>query len=300
MTALLQTSLSQSSVRTYNRHWNNFQEFIWETLHTNLYLPVTAMILGKYISHLCLAGYSYATILTVVSVISFAHKLRGIKDPAASFLITKLLTGVRNKIGRFDGRKPITLTLLRKMMVYIELLWGDSYNALLVKAIFCLMFTFALRVGEVVKSTTATHTMQLDNVRWIFTRKRVVGMKVKLPSYKASKGRTTTLKIMADKGNATCPVQALMKYVAARGSQPGFLFQQDNGKVVTRRWLVTQLEKLMSALGLDTKSYNSHSFRIGACTHWANLGDSITTIKLKGRWRSFAFTKYLRPDEIKF
>ena len=105
---------------------------------------------------------------------------------------------------------------------------------------------------------------------------------------------------MANRNDPTCPVQALLQYVDMRGSHEGFLFQYDNGKVATRRWLVKHLEQLLQALGLDSKSYNSHSLRIGACTHWAQLGDSVATIKLKGQWRSFAFTKYLRPDEIKF
>ena len=61
-----------------------------------------------------------------------------------------------------------------------------------------------------------------------------------------------------------------------------------------------RLNDLIRALGLNFKQYNTHSLRIGACTHWAALGDSVTEIKLKGRWKSFAFTKYLRPEEIQF
>ena len=300
MGLLLQTSLSRSSVQSYTRHWSNFQDFVFHYLKQPFTLPVSTLILGKYVSHLCLSGYSYATILTIVSVISFAHKIRDIKDPAASFIIAKLLKGVKNRIGRQDTRKPITLVILKKMLYYIDLLWRKSYLALLLRTIFTLMFAFALRVGEVAKTTSTQHTLKMRHVFWIKRGSKVLGMRITLSSYKASEGRRQKLRIMRNSGDPTCPVQAVLDYVCCRGQQQGFLFQFGTKEVVTRQWLVKYLNKVLKAVNLREAHYNTHSFRIGACTHWAQMGASITTIKMKGRWRSFAFTKYLRPTEVKF
>ena len=92
----------------------------------------------------------------------------------------------------------------------------------------------------------------------------------------------------------------MMEYVCYRGPEKGFLFKFGSCEVITRQWLVKWFNKLLKALDLKVDHYNTHSFRIGACTHWAQTGASVTTIKLKGRWRSYAFTKYLRPNEVKF
>ena len=105
----------------------------------------------EIISHLYMSGYSYATILTMVSVISFVHKIRNMRDLASHFMVTKLLVGVKKVIGTCDRRKPITAVMLRKFKYYIGVLWGDSYQATMLWAVFTLMFAIGLRVGEVTK-----------------------------------------------------------------------------------------------------------------------------------------------------
>ena len=93
---------------------------------------------------------------------------------------------------------------------------------------------------------------------------------------------------------------AMISYIRKRGNMGRFLFVDEHKRVISRKWLTLRLHDLIKALGLSTDHYNTHSLRIGACTHWAAMGDSVTEIRLKGRWKSFAFTKYLRPDEIQF
>ncbi len=126
MRYLLQASLASSTIIAYERHWDNFQAFVEQVLRAPFVMPVDSTVLAQYISYLTLKGYSYSTILTNISVVSFAHKIRNMKDPAVSFLIHKLLLGVRNKLGKPDKRKPITVVILRKLVHLIQATWGDS------------------------------------------------------------------------------------------------------------------------------------------------------------------------------
>ena len=300
MTELLQTSLAHSSVQAYERHWYNFQHFVAIVLGKPFQLPARPDILGKYMSHLCVSGYSYATVVSMLSVVSFAHKLRDLPDPTAYFIIQKLLVGIKNAVGRNDMRSPITVVIMKKFLYYIDLLWGETWKAKLLRAIYTMMFALGLRIGEVAKSANTEHTVQMASISWILKGRRIVGFKLHLASYKFSGGETQTLTIRTVPGDELCPVTALLEYLAWRGGEQGFLFLTPSGKVVTRKWVADHLKQLISVTGLDHTKYNTHSMRIGACTRWAQLGATVTEIKLRGRWKSFAFTKYLRPKEVVF
>ena len=85
-----------------------------------------------------------------------------------------------------------------------------------------------------------------------------------------------------------CPVQAMLLYLAIRGKQPGLLFVLSDNTMLTRRYFPSALKDTISKLNLDTHSYNTHSFRIGAATSAKQAGISDTQIKTLGRWLSDA------------
>ena len=74
----------------------------------------------------------------------------------------------------------------------------------------------------------------------------------------------------------------------------------EDGRGLTRQFFSTVLDNLLAELNRDTKSYNTHSFRIGAATSakTANLPD--TYIKMLGRWKSDAYQRYIKtpPSEL--
>ena len=94
-----------------------------------------------------------------------------------------------------------------------------------------------------------------------------------------------------------CPVRALLDFLDYRGIGE-FLFTSGSNTVITRKWFADYLTYALSGLELDRSTYNTHSFRIGRATDMALDGFSITKIKLHGRWKSYIFIKYLRPDII--
>ena len=91
---------------------------------------------------------------------------------------------------------------------------------------------------------------------------------------------------------------ALQRYLVLRGKSQGFLFCFPNGQVPDRYWFDQMVKYLIEGVGLDKKAYSTHSLRVGATTDMALNGYSITQIKIRGRWESYAFLKYIRPNSI--
>ena len=62
--------------------------------------------------------------------------------------------------------------------------------------------------------------------------------------------------------------------------------------------LCTLLNGLLTELHIDTRKYNTHSFRIGAATtaRQANILDPL--IQLMGRWKSNAYLTYIKTPPM--
>ena len=82
-------------------------------------------------------------------------------------------------------------------------------------------------------------------------------------------------------GNTLCPVAAV----------PGPLFHFQDGTPLSRTHLVTHIRDALSCTGIDASQFSGHSFRIGAVSTAAQAGLNDSLI---GRWKSSAFTAYIR------
>ena len=101
-------------------------------------------------------------------------------------------------------------------------------------------------------------------------------------------------------GDILCPVVSLLAYLAMRPPSPGPLFIFMDGTPLSRARLVTHVREALSQAGIDTARYSGHSFRIGAATTAARAGFSDSFIQTLGRWKSSAFTAYIRtpPEDL--
>ena len=97
----------------------------------------------------------------------------------------------------------------------------------------------------------------------------------------------------------TCPVTALLAYLALRGNNPGCLFQFADGRPLTKQRFVQRIRAALLAGGFNPAQFAGHSFRIGAATTAAECGISDSTIKMLGRWESAAFQVYIRMPRDK-
>jgi hypothetical protein len=79
--------------------------------------PIALDEIINCIAYLSYTGLSSSTISTYISGISYVHKIRGLTDSTNSFLVTKMLEGLRRKSRRYtDLRAPVTLGLLHKLI----------------------------------------------------------------------------------------------------------------------------------------------------------------------------------------
>ena len=94
-----------------------------------------------------------------------------------------------------------------------------------------------------------------------------------------------------------CPVEIVYKYLEMRPIQVDdneqFLVFSDRSPVKPQH-VRKVLREILENLKLDSKLYDTHSFRIGRATDMEKSEIPIDKIKQLGRWKSNAVYKYLR------
>ena len=88
---------------------------------------------------------------------------------------------------------------------------------------------------------------------------------------------------------SSCPVAALMAYLAIRGTAPGPFYQFQNGQPLSRELFVERVRKALREANCNPVHFAGHSFRIGAATTAAAAGIVDSLICTLGRWESSTY-----------
>ena len=103
--------------------------------------------------------------------------------------------------------------------------------------------------------------------------------------------------------NPLCPSLAICRFMQQAGnlptSAPALAFTQPSSgkmKTITPPQARSALHRLISAIGLNTSDYNTHSLRRSGATHLLSLGVPFEIIKILGDWKSDCVFKYLKPN----
>ncbi len=292
-------AFAESTLENYIRVWDKFQCFITHELGIEMHLPVDPILVARYLAYLYLNMYSASTVTSVASVIAFAHRVRNLTDPTECLIVKKLLIGIRKLTQKPDKRKPILTSDLLEIIRRIPFLFDDRYTQVLLQSMITLQFAAGLRVGELAKtSKKSDHVLRLGNVLQMSSNGSLSGFRIIFTSYKHHDGKPADIDVHFKHNSTVCPVRALYHYLSLRKSQYAWLFVHKNGMVVTRDWYAKKLSLLLKSVGANPGEFNTHSLRIGAATELALKGASLAEIKSFGRWRSFAFVKYIRPQVI--
>ena len=140
MTGLLNSTLTASLRRLYQRAWVVFRQFyshLYGSTNPPLPLPPTCI---PHISYLSFRKLASSTIKAYLSAISYAHKLKGFNDPTKSFVIDKLLTALSCQQPS-DIRLPITrpiLHLLTRSLIFSN---SSAFSVLFFRRCFLSRFT---------------------------------------------------------------------------------------------------------------------------------------------------------------
>lgn len=294
---ILSASLSPSAKVLYKNAWLRLLRF--DPSISNL--PVANYTICNFIAFLFKTNFSSATIASNISAISFVHKILGTYDPTQSFLVRKLLRGCQNLSKPCDSRLPITPELLKRIIEALPKVVPNYHFQLLIQAVFLIAFNAFMRLGELFARNPSGQSkiLQRDDVSFLHSQ-GIMGAQLILRDYKHNKEKTPLIIFLTGcPGSNMCPVDALAKYLSVFKHNSGPLFQFMDGKPVPGSFITAQLHKIIEFLGLNSKYYKGHSFRIGAATHAANLGFSENYIQKLGRWKSNAMRRYIRISAFK-
>ena len=294
---LLGTALAAQTKKTYAHAFKMLQQFVNCTFHIDICLPTTVDTLTFFIAHMHSKRMASSTICTYTTAIGYINQLAGHKNPVESFLIKKLLAGVKRGSFRSDQRLPVTPYILSKLAESLQYTAESIYQRRMLQAMYLLAFHAFLRIGEISNNKSITHVLQLGDIQFFQdSRSQVSKLEITFRSFKANYNiRPVVLSLNArGKRSDTCPVGSLYNFVELRGTFPGPLFCFPPDIPISYAYFCSCLNKALVWAGLCPSQYKSHSFRIGAASTAAAQGISDEDIQHMGRWKSIAFKRYIR------
>ena len=251
------------------------------------------MAFAAYLSHSVSAG----TVRSYLSAIRFYQIRAGLPDPTPPPKLSYILKGIQKKSPGHSRsqRLPITPSLLTQ----IHTLWSQqpvSYDKVMLWAAFCLGFFGFMRSGEFTSTAAQDPSeckLSVADVA-VDSRQNPQVLSVLIRRSKTDQSGSGSHLYLGRTGNILCPVSAVLAYLAIRPPTPGPLFIFQDGTPLSRDRLVVHMRHSLSQLGADVSKFSGHSFRIGAASTAARAGLSDSFIQKLGRWKSDAFTTYIR------
>lgn len=252
----------------------------------------------QFIAYLSCIDFSPTSVKCYIAGLNFYSKLQNYGDIANNFVVRKMLEGMKRVKSRgMDTRLPITLDLLRKILVILPKICSSNYESILFTTAFVTAFFAFLRVGEVTVSNSNSlpnHTIMIKDV--IASPSNV---QLYIASSKTDQFATGINMLISEQlDEMVCPVRNLRKFLGIRPHIEGPLFCHFGGNPLTRYQFTSMLKRALCTLGISQTNYGSHSFRIGCATHAAMQGFSDEEIQLMGRWKSKAYKNYIRIPRL--
>lgn len=267
---------------------------------------MSELVLCRFVAFLVLQNLSYGSIRLYLSALRHRQLLDSGVDPALESFhrLHYVLRGCHRTLPSSvrPKRLPITPAILRLLHYYWSRLpQSESYNAACLWAACCTAFFGFLRSGEFTCNSWATYRaeqgLSLQDVA-IDSRSAPSVVHLTLRHSKTDVFGVGVTIHLGRTGDILCPVSSLLAYLAIRPATPGPLFLLESGNPLSRSVLISAVRQTLLGTGLDISAYNGHSFRIGAATAATQAGLPDSAIQLLGRWKSSAFTRYLRSPAV--
>lgn len=298
---LIHLALANNTQAAYSSAWEKFKDFASRTGLKGT-IPLSVIEISYFIAYMSREGYAQATVASYLAGIAYRHRIMGFPDPTNTFIIKKMLDGLRKDRGPSnDTRLPITQDLLKNLIASLETVTRSQFEQSLFKAAFLLAFFGFLRVGELAansKSQVQDTMLRRSDIKFIAHD----GSPAIEINFRVSKnnqfGQRQVILIPSQKFTALCPVSALRQYLSVAGSSL-VLFSHFDLTPLTKYQFSAMLRKTVEFCGFpNSQLFKSHSFRIGAATSARLHGLSDGEIQVLGRWRSGVFSNYIRLPQF--
>ena len=199
------------------------------------------------------------------------HIASGLPDPLLPSLpqLTYVLKGMRRSVT--SGRR-VRLPITPEILEAIQTRWSVrpvSFDRIKLWAAFCLAFFAFLRAGEFTCPSLANFNGSVmlavgDVAVDSYTQPSYISVRLKR-SKNDPFGQGVTLYV-GRSHKKLCAVSVVLAYLAihspAPAPAPAPFFVFEDGGVLSRQRLVTELSTALQEVGLDPSTYKGHSFRI--------------------------------------
>ncbi|XP_062583346.1 uncharacterized protein LOC134245102 [Saccostrea cucullata] len=302
-------AIGDKTRRQYQIGFQNFLRFV-TLMNLTSYngLPIVCeKVFIQYVSY-CHSELqlSYSTIKLYLSGIRYIYLRMGGFNPLESNGkplqgLQTILSGIKKSQCNRDKRirLPITIDILTNLCLLLDQGLFDEFTDSMLKSVCTLAFFGFLRCGEFTiddKFVAANH-LCIDDLK-IFEDHLVLTLKrSKTDPFRNG----VSIPIFANQ-TIVCPVKAMNKYLkkrSFRAVQEEPLFIQSDNSALSRNVFIQKMKIMLDKLGLESKNYNGHSFRIGAATTGSKVRLEDHLLKTLGRWSSDCYTTYIQtPLEI--
>ncbi|VDI31239.1 Hypothetical predicted protein [Mytilus galloprovincialis] len=172
---LVHFSMAKNTWKTYKTALESLAKFSKE-YGLNVSWPIQIDVLTRFIAYLSYSGLTSSTINTYLSRISHKHNLLGVTDTTCTFIVSKMLEGVRRKSPKLsDIRAPVTLEILHKIVRSLPSVCSSHYESCLFASAFSLACFALLRIGELTADTNTdigAHTIFINDLSLKFSNSK--------------------------------------------------------------------------------------------------------------------------------
>ena len=243
-----------------------------------------------FVAYLHKEGYSPSSIISYTSALGYIHRLRGDIDSTTSAIVQKLIAGAVKVTPPAPPRLPITLVILHRLLQAVDTHINHYYHRPLLRAMFIISFYGLMRMGEVTMAKDGLVPLQMNQLQ-ILPDKLIISI-----THFKYNSKLTPVDIIFPRHQdpLLCPVVQLSSYLLLRGFRPGPIFAYPSLAPIQRSFYSAKLRFLLKSIGCDVSRYQTHSFRIGGASYFAELGYTDSQIRLLGRWETNSFIRYIR------
>ena len=267
-------------------------------------MPTTETTLLPFVTHLASQNLAYTTIKVYLAAIRSAHEAAGkhkIFEQQLTPRLLQVMKGIHKQTAISNPPRvclPITTEILKKIGSVLSKEPNNYFNKMMWAACCMAFFGFLCSSEFTVPSQhyydPNVHLSLSDII--LNQRHSPTTVCVHIKQSKTDPFRQGAHIYLGRTYKHICPVQAIVSYLAMRGTHPGPVFTLPDGRMLTRNIFSSEFDKILGKLNLQTHQYNTHSFRIGAATSAKHTGMSDVLIKTLGRWQSDAYQHYIRTS----
>lgn len=285
---LVAGGLAVNSRRAYSYAVTRFLDFCTRYALDPIRIEESTVI--RFIAYLSCIPISPSTVRVYLAgirawIISEGHPPPYIYSQRVKWALRSLDRSAPNPV----RARPFTMSMLRVVFHFIDY----SYDNVLMFSAMLLGYFGCLRSSEYCYAPGCTPLL-LSHVKIVEASTRFMIISVQ-SSKTAHKGFQL---VVGCSRSAICAVCWLKHFISIRSHPPSLpLFTLKSGVPLTRAALSLFMRQSLSAAGMDPSNISTHSLRAGSATDAAGLGLTDSAIQQLGRWKSSAFTVYLRPSQ---